>query len=172
MSNYKRLTDKEMFLVQVIEDLFNSIEQKDAEELGRDLLDRIRQVQIMSFRERLPHDGIVKELVDCLEELLLELEGNGNGDSFGILATTPQELNYVVNTFELRERAWTAIAKAKEHGPNLLNKLEEIEKQLAFHEGSEKPKIAGGEPVVWINGDDFNNLLSDIRAAIAKAKGE
>ncbi len=46
--------------------------------------------------------------------------------------------------------------------------LARAEELLAFHEGSAEPKIAGGEPVVWINGEDFDEVLSDVRAALAQ----
>ncbi len=46
--------------------------------------------------------------------------------------------------------------------------LTRAEDLLAFHEGSAEPKVVGGEPVVWINGKDFDEILSDVRAALAQ----
>lgn len=37
---------------------------------------------------------------------------------------------------------------------------------LEFHEGSAEPAVAGGEPVVQINGEDFANVLGNVRYAL------
>lgn len=43
--------------------------------------------------------------------------------------------------------------------------LAEVEELLAFHEGSAKPSIPGGEPVVEINHEDFARILLRVRQA-------
>ena len=34
---------------------------------------------------------------------------------------------------------------------------------LEFHEGSAKPEREGGNPVIWVNGQDWADLLAEVR---------
>ena len=47
--------------------------------------------------------------------------------------------------------------------------LAEVEELLAFHEGSAELKCEGGHPVIWINEEDFNRILSGVRAELKKS---
>ena len=52
--------------------------------------------------------------------------------------------------------------------PEMADALEKFAVLLAFHEGSAKPKVEGGHPVVWINGEDFRDMLAVARAILAR----
>lgn len=54
----------------------------------------------------------------------------------------------------------------------LLEALEKVEGGLGFHEGSAERKTPDGHPVVRVNEEDLNEMLSTVRAVLAKAKGE
>lgn len=56
--------------------------------------------------------------------------------------------------------------------PDMLEALEHADEILGFHEGSEKVIREGGQPVIWINHEDFKGILSELRSAIAKATGQ
>lgn len=56
--------------------------------------------------------------------------------------------------------------------PTMYETLVLAEELLSFHEGCAKPEFDGAHPTLRINGEDFANLLADIRAALSKAAGE
>jgi hypothetical protein len=76
-----------------------------------------------------------------------------------------------IDTRVISEDEANANARLIAAAPELLDGLKAAEELLAFHEGSANPATEGGQPVIWVNGEDWQNLLDSTRQLIARAEG-